>query len=69
VEILSHVIAVGSKRLERTVGWEELVELSKKDEVLLGCVDPEAERDDERCGGSGLPHRRHGGRHLRGSRP
>jgi chorismate synthase len=39
------VIAVGSKRLERTVGWEEIVELSRKTEVLLGCVDPEAERE------------------------
>ena len=45
VEILSHVIAVGSKRLERTVGWEEIVELSRKTEVVLGCVDPEAERE------------------------
>jgi chorismate synthase len=45
VEILSHVIAVGSKRLERTVGWEEIVELSRKTEVLLGCVDADAERE------------------------
>ena len=45
VEILSHVIAVGSKRLERTVAWEEIVELSRKPEVLLGCVDTEAERE------------------------
>ena len=43
IEILSHVIAVGSERLERTVTWEEIAELSKKTEVLLGCVDPEAE--------------------------
>ena len=45
VEILSHVIAVGSKRLERPVGWEEIVELSRKTEVVLGCVDPDAERE------------------------
>ena len=44
IEILSHVIAVGTARLERNAEWEELVALSKKDEVLLGCVDPEAER-------------------------
>ena len=43
IEILSHVIAVGSERLARTVAWEEIVELSKKSEVLLGCVDPETE--------------------------
>jgi chorismate synthase len=45
VEILSHVIAVGSRRLERTVAWEEIQALAKKDEVLLGCVDPEAEQE------------------------
>src|SRR4051812_39235184 len=28
IEILSHVIAVGSKRLERSVSWEEIVELN-----------------------------------------
>src|SRR5262249_16070911 len=44
IEVLSHVIAVGSERLERTVGWEEIVELNSKTEVLLGCVDPEAEK-------------------------
>ncbi len=43
IEVLSHVIAVGSERLTRTVAWEEIVELSKKKDVLLGCVDPEAE--------------------------
>ena len=45
VEILSHVIAVGSRRLERAVAWEEIQALAKKDEVLLGCVDPEAEQE------------------------
>jgi chorismate synthase len=44
IEILSHVIAVGPSRLERTVEWAELVELSRRPEVLLGCVDPEAEQ-------------------------
>lgn len=43
IEILSHVIAVGPCRLERTVAWEELVELSRRDEVLLGCVDRDTE--------------------------
>jgi chorismate synthase len=43
IEILSHVIAVGPSRLERTVEWEEIVELSRRKEVLLGCVDSEAE--------------------------
>jgi chorismate synthase len=44
VEVLSHVIAVGSARLERSAAWEELVALSQKNEVLLGCVDAEAEQ-------------------------
>lgn len=43
VEVLSHVIAVGSVRLERTASWDELVTLSRKQDVLLGCVDPETE--------------------------
>ncbi len=43
IQVLSHVIAVGSAHLERAVKWEEIVALSRKDEVLLGCVDPEAE--------------------------
>jgi chorismate synthase len=43
IGVLSHVIGVGEARLDRAVCWDELVELSKKDEVLLGCVDQEAE--------------------------
>ena len=43
VEVLSHVIAVGSHRMERRASWEEIVELSRKPEVVLGCVDSEAE--------------------------
>jgi chorismate synthase len=44
IQVLSHVIAVGRERLHRPAEWEELVELSKRDEVLLGCVDAEAEQ-------------------------
>lgn len=43
IEVLSHVIAVGSERLERPVAWDEIAALSQKKEVLLGCVDPDAE--------------------------
>jgi chorismate synthase len=43
IEVLSHVIAVGGERLGRLASWAEVVELSKKKEVLLGCVDPDAE--------------------------
>jgi chorismate synthase len=44
IQVLSHVIGVGSVRLERSVTWEEIVALSRKPEVLLGCVDAEAEQ-------------------------
>ena len=45
VDVLSHVVAVGPVRLERAVEWPELVELSQRTEVLLGCVDPTAEKE------------------------
>jgi chorismate synthase len=44
IEVLSHVIAVGPVRMDRTVEWEEIRELSERDEVLLGCVDRETEK-------------------------
>lgn len=43
IGVLSHVIAVGRVRLEREARWDELVELSRREEVLLGCVDRETE--------------------------
>jgi chorismate synthase len=45
IEVLSHVIGVGPMRLERTVAWNEIVELSKRQEVILGCADIEAEKE------------------------
>lgn len=44
IEVLSHVVAVGTERLNRLAEWDELVELSRRGEVLLGCVDGEAEQ-------------------------
>ncbi len=44
IRVLSHVIAVGGVRLERSVSWEEIVALSEKEEVLLGCVDAAVEQ-------------------------
>ena len=44
IEVLSHVVAVGAAKLGRMVAWEELVELSGREEVLLGCVDASAEQ-------------------------
>ncbi len=43
VEILSHVVAVGPVELQRPAEWEELISLSERDDVLLGCVDVETE--------------------------
>jgi chorismate synthase len=43
IEVLSHVLAVGPVGLERQASWDEIVALSRKDEVLLGCVDAETE--------------------------
>src|SRR5579872_3122916 len=43
IGVLSHVVAVGDARLERNATWDELVALSRRDEVLLACVDADAE--------------------------
>jgi chorismate synthase len=44
IEVLSHVIAVGDARLSRAASFDELIALSRRDEVLLNCVDPESEQ-------------------------
>ncbi|HTV82445.1 MAG TPA: chorismate synthase [Acidobacteriaceae bacterium] len=43
IEVASHVIRVGRAELERDATWEEITALRTKDEVLLNCVDAEAE--------------------------
>jgi chorismate synthase len=43
IGVLSHVIAIGDARLQREAFWQELVALSEKHEVTLGCVDPATE--------------------------
>lgn len=43
IEVLSHVVGVGPVRLHRPATWEEIVAVCQKEEVLLGCVDPEVE--------------------------
>jgi len=43
IEVLSHVIRVGSAEMERSASWAEIVALADKEEVMLGCVDAEAE--------------------------
>src|SRR6202008_3772165 len=45
MEVLSHVIAVGTISVgEREIVWEEIEKISRKDEVLLSCVDAEIEQ-------------------------
>ena len=43
IEVASHVIRVGRAELERDATWEEIAALRDKEEILLSCVDPEAE--------------------------
>ena len=45
VEVLSHVIAVGSVSVgEREILWEQIEPLARKDDVLLSCADADAEQ-------------------------
>ncbi len=44
IEVLSHVVSVGAVALERAAAWSEIVALSERDDVLLGCVDEETEK-------------------------
>lgn len=44
IEILSHVIGVGPVHLNRATQWDEIVALTERDDVLLGCVDIETEQ-------------------------
>ena len=43
IEVASHVIRVGKAELGRPAGWEEIIALRDKDEVLLNCVDAGSE--------------------------
>jgi chorismate synthase len=44
IEVLSHVVAVGSAGLEKDASWDQIQALSQRSEVLLNCADPEAEQ-------------------------
>jgi chorismate synthase len=43
IDAASHVIRVGGAELERDATWEEIAALRAKDEILLNCVDADAE--------------------------
>jgi chorismate synthase len=45
IQVLSHVITVGSASLgDVEVSWEKVLPLSQRDEILLSCADPETEQ-------------------------
>ena len=44
IEVRGHVIAVGRERLGRDAAWDEIAALHQKSEILLSCVDAEAEQ-------------------------
>jgi chorismate synthase len=44
IEVLSHVVAVGSALLKKEVSWDQIRALSQRDEILLNCPDPETEQ-------------------------
>ncbi len=44
IEVLSHVITVGSVTLADPVSWEKISALHMRDEVLLNCADPDLEQ-------------------------
>ena len=44
IEVLSHVIAVGSASLENEVSWEQIKAVANQSEILLSCADPDTEQ-------------------------
>src|SRR5271169_301038 len=43
IEVLSHVIAVGSARLDVPVTWEAIQAVAAKEDILLSCIDAASE--------------------------
>src|SRR5437868_3532230 len=43
IEVLSHVIAVGSAKLDKPVRWTSLQAIAVKQDILLSCADPDSE--------------------------
>lgn len=44
IEVLSHVLATGSVAAPKPASWQQISALYGREEVLLNCVDPEAEQ-------------------------
>jgi chorismate synthase len=44
IEVLSHVVSVGSASIESGASWDQIRTLHTKDDILLNCADAEAEQ-------------------------
>lgn len=44
VDVLSHVVAVGSAAMQQEVSWEQIQVLNQQEEILLNCADSEVEQ-------------------------
>src|SRR6201993_989638 len=44
INVLSHVISVGSASLENEVSWEQIKTVANQNEILLSCADPDTEQ-------------------------
>jgi chorismate synthase len=44
IEVLSHVISVGSAAVDKEVSWDQIKVIAAKNDILLGCADPDAEQ-------------------------
>jgi chorismate synthase len=44
IEVLSHVVSVGSASLENEVSWEQIKTVANQNEILLSCADPDTEQ-------------------------
>jgi chorismate synthase len=43
IEVLSHVVAVGSAKLDKAVDFSALQQIAAKEDILLSCADPDSE--------------------------
>src|ERR1700740_1629701 len=44
IEVLSHVVSVGSVALQREIAWEQILGLHNQEEILLNCADKESDK-------------------------
>lgn len=44
IEVLSHVVAVGSAAVEKEIAWEQIHGVAQRSEILLSCADSAAEQ-------------------------